>query len=142
MPRRCSDIGAATADFVLAVPLLFLTILFAIQAGVWFHATHVAQAAATRALDAARVEDGSATDGQAAGAQAISALGGRVLLQPSVVVTRTATQARVQITGRAATVVPGARWTVRVTAAAPVERFVVDSGQPPPVTAAATVTRR
>jgi Flp pilus assembly protein TadG len=116
--------GGATVEFVLAVPLLLLIIMFTIQAGVWMHATHIAQAAATRGLDAARADGGSASQGRAAVSDTLTALGNTVLHDPSVQVARTATQARVQITGTAATVVPGVRWPVRATAAGPVERFV------------------
>ena len=47
------DAGAATAELVIAMPLLLLIVMFVIQAGVWFHATHIAQAAATRAASTA-----------------------------------------------------------------------------------------
>jgi Flp pilus assembly protein TadG len=120
------DRGAATAEFVLAVPLLMLMILFVPQAAVWYHATHVAQAAANRALDAAAANGGSAAQGETVGAQTLAALGSGVLHDPHVGVTRTATDVRVNITGTAETVVPGIHWTVHATAAGPVERFVPD----------------
>lgn len=121
------DRGGATVEFVLAVPLLLLMVLFVIQAGVWMHATHIAQAAAVRALDTARVEGGSTLQGEKAGGDTLTALGSTVLRDPSVSVTRTATQAHVEITGTAAMVVPGVRWPVRATASGPVERFVPEA---------------
>ena len=123
---RGGDRGGATVEFVIAVPVLMLMILFIIQAAVWMHATHAAQAAANRALDAAAAYGASATQGQTAGDQTLAALGGGVLKDPQVTVTRTATDVRVDITGTAVTIVPGIRWTVHVSAAGPVERFVPD----------------
>jgi Flp pilus assembly protein TadG len=123
---RGGDQGGATVEFVIAVPVLMLMILFIVQAAVWMHATHVAQAAATRALDAAAADGASAAQGQAAGQQTLAAIGSGVLKDPRVTVIRTATDVRVEVVGTAATVVPGVRWTVRATAAGPVERFVPD----------------
>ncbi len=123
---RGGDRGGATVEFVIAVPVLMLMILFIIQAAVWMHATHVAQAAANRTLDAAAAYNASAAQGQTAGDQTLAALGSGVLKDPHVTVTRTATDVRVDITGTAETIVPGIRWTVHVSAAGPVERFVPD----------------
>ncbi|WP_433530270.1 TadE family protein [Micromonospora sp. CA-263727] len=125
------DAGAATAELVIAMPLLLLMVMFVIQAGVFMHATHVAQSAATRAANTAAGYDSSAAAGRDAGGQTLAAIGGGVLKDPSVSVTRTATEVRVEIVGKAATVVPGVRWTVRATVVRPAERFVPDSGAAP-----------
>src|SRR5262249_31896628 len=85
------DRGGATVEFVIAVPVLMLMVLFIIQAAVWMHATHVAQAAANRALDAAAAYGASAAQGQTAGDQTLAALGGGGLKDPHGTVTRTAT---------------------------------------------------
>jgi Flp pilus assembly protein TadG len=122
------DGGAATAEFVIAVPLLMLMLLFVPQAAVWYHATHVAQAAANRALDAAAANGGSAAQGQTAGKETLTALGSGVLHDTHITVTRTATAVLVNIEGAAETVVPGVHWRVHATAARPVERFVPELG--------------
>jgi Flp pilus assembly protein TadG len=122
------DAGSATAELVIAMPLLLLIVMFVIQAGVWMHATHVAQAAATRAANAAAAYHSSAAAGQSAGNETLAAIGSGVLKNPSVSVTRTATEVRVEIVGTAATVVPGITWTVRAVVVRPVERFVPDPG--------------
>jgi Flp pilus assembly protein TadG len=106
------------------MPLLLLIIMFVIQAGVWVHATHVAQAAATRAANAAAAYQASVAAGQSAGHDTLAAIGSGVLKNPTVTVTRTATEVRVETVGTAETVVPGIRWTVRAVVARPVERFV------------------
>ncbi|TCB91636.1 pilus assembly protein [Micromonospora zingiberis] len=118
------DSGAATAELAIAMPLLLLMVMFVIQAGVFMHATHVAQSAATRAANTAAGYDSSAAAGRDAGGQTLAAIGNGVLKDPSVSVTRTATEVRVEIVGQAATVVPGVRWTVRATVVRPTERFV------------------
>ncbi|GAA4466326.1 hypothetical protein GCM10023170_077020 [Phytohabitans houttuyneae] len=121
------DSGTATAELVIAMPLLLLIVMFVFQAGVAWHATHVAQAAATRAANAAAAYQSSAAAGHDAGGQTLAAIGDGVLKNPSVSVTRTATEVRVEIVGTAATVVPGINWTVRAVVVRPVERFVPDT---------------
>ncbi|BCJ62998.1 TadE/TadG family type IV pilus assembly protein [Polymorphospora rubra] len=125
------DAGAATAELAVAMPLLLLLVMLVIQAGLWMHATHVAQSAATRAANAAAGYQSSAAAGRDAGEQTLTAIGDGVLKDPSVSVTRTATEVRAEITGTAATVVPGVRWTVRAIAVRPTERFVPDSEATP-----------
>jgi hypothetical protein len=92
------------------------------------HATHVAQAAATRAASAAAAYQSSAAAGHNPGDETLAAIGSGVLKNPTVSVTRTATEVRVEIVGTAATVVPGVAWTVRAVVVRPVERFVPDPG--------------
>lgn len=118
------DAGGASVELVIAVPLLLLLLMFIVQATVWMHGTNVAQAAATRALDAGRAYNGSATAGQQAGEQTLTAIGSGVLPRRHVTVTRTTTTVQVEVDATAATIVPGIHWTVRATAAGPVERFV------------------
>ncbi len=118
------DAGGATAELVVAMPLLLLIVMFVVQAGVWMHATHVAQAAATRAANTAAAYGSSATVGQSTGTQTLAAIGDGVLTDPTVSVTRTATEVRVEVAGTAETVVPGVRWTARAIVVRPVERFV------------------
>jgi Flp pilus assembly protein TadG len=105
------------------MPLLLLIVMFVIQAGVWMHAGHIAQAAATQAASTAAAYQSSAGAGQSAGNDTLAAIGSGVLKGPSVSVTRTATEVRVQISGTAATVVPGVRWRVGAVVVRPVERW-------------------
>ncbi|GIF04649.1 TadE family protein [Actinoplanes siamensis] len=122
------DEGAATAELTVGMPLLLFMIMMIFQAGVWMHATHVAQAAASRAANTAAAYQSSAGAGQGAGSDALTAIGSGVLRNPSVSVTRTATEVRVEVRGRAATVVPGMSWGVRAVVVRPVERWVTDPG--------------
>jgi Flp pilus assembly protein TadG len=114
--------GAGAAEIVIVTPLLLLLILAVIQFALAEQAEHVAQAAATQALAAARVQGGSTTAGQAQADAVLAQLGGS-LASPSVTVTRTATQATVTVTGTAATLIPGVRLHVHATVTGPVEEF-------------------
>jgi Flp pilus assembly protein TadG len=121
------DAGGATTELVIVMPLVLLIVMFVIQAGVWMHATHVAQAAATRAANGAAAYESSAATGRDIGSQTLAAIGDGVLKNPQVSVTRTATEVRVEIVGTAATVVPGVTWAVRAVVVRPVERFAPDT---------------
>jgi len=127
---RRRDTGGASIQLVLAVPALMLCLLFVVQAAVWWHATHVAQSAASRAADTARVDGGTAAAGESTGRDTVAALGDTVLRDPTVDVTRTATETRAEVRGVAMTVIPGIRWRVRATAVAPTERFTQPGAQP------------
>ncbi|GAB1641513.1 TadE family protein [Krasilnikovia sp. MM14-A1259] len=120
------DAGAATAELVIAMPLLLFIVMTVIQAGVWMHATHVAQAAATRAASTAAAYQSSAGAGHGAGSDTLAAIGSGVLKNPSVSVSRTATEVRVEIHGKAATVVPGMGWSVKAVVVRPVERWTAN----------------
>jgi len=129
--RRRTDRGSASVQLVIAVPALMLCLLFIVQAAVWWHATHIAQAAATRAADAARVDGGSAAAGERAGRRTATVLGADVLRDPHVTVARQEDQTRAEVRGVALAVAPGARWPVRAVAVAPTERFLPPPDAPP-----------
>jgi Flp pilus assembly protein TadG len=116
------DAGAGAVEFVIVTPLLMLLVLGVIQFALAEQAQHVAQAAATQALAAARVQDGTAAAGQAQAAAVLSQLGGS-LTGPAVTVTRTATQARVTVTGGVESLIPGVRLHVRATVTGPAEEW-------------------
>ena len=120
LPRR--DAGAGAVELVIVTPLLMLLVLGVIQFALAEQAQHVAQAAATQALAAARVQDGTAAAGQAQAATVLSQLGGS-LTGPAVTVTRTATQARVTVTGGVESLIPGVRLHVRATVTGPAEEW-------------------
>jgi hypothetical protein len=84
------DAGGATVEAMFATILLLTVVMFAIQAAVAWHATHIAQAAATRAATAAAGYQSSASAGDTAGRQTLAALGNGVLKNPTVSVTRSA----------------------------------------------------
>ena len=120
--------GLATVEFVVVFPLLFLCILAVVQFGMWAHAAHVATAAAQEGARAARAEDGSAAAGQARALALVSAAGSAVLVGPQAAASRGADEVRVEVTGHAASVLPGVSLPVRAVAAGPVERYRPEGG--------------
>lgn len=121
------DRGEVTVELVIATPLLLLTLLAIIQFAVWSHATHVAQAAASQALAAARTQDGTAGAGHAAGQRLLDDLAAGPLRDPSLAVSRGAAAVSVSIRGEAAPVLPGVHLHVHAEAAGEIERFVPDA---------------
>jgi hypothetical protein len=115
------------AEIALAAPLLMLILLTIVQFALWSHATHMAQAAAAEGLAAARIDTGSAADGEASALTTIARLGDGSIREVAVHASRNQDQASVQVTGVAATVIPFLRLPVHAEAAGPVERFIPDT---------------
>jgi Flp pilus assembly protein TadG len=115
--------GAGTVELVIATPLLLLMILLIAQFALYMHATHIAQAAASEALSAARVSGGSTAAGNTEGQRILAQLGSGPLHGTSVDVQRGSTQASVTITGTATSVIPFMAFTVHAEAVGPVEKF-------------------
>ncbi|UGQ13590.1 pilus assembly protein [Yinghuangia sp. ASG 101] len=115
--------GAVSVQLVVLVPALMLIILTIVQYAFVQHAHHIAQSAASRALAAARVQTGTAADGDARARQVLAAISGDVLTDPKITVTWTADRVRVEITGTVIAVVPGTTLRVRAVAAGPVDRW-------------------
>jgi Flp pilus assembly protein TadG len=122
--RLRGDRGAVTVELVIATPLLLLILLAIVQFALWSHATHIAQAAASQGLAAARVQNGTAAAGSASAQQMLDQLAQGPLTDASVSADRTATSASVRISGTATSVIPFLTLPVHAEAAGPVERFV------------------
>ncbi len=122
--QQWGDHGAVATQTVIATPLLLLLLLLIVQFAVAWHAQHIAQAAASRALAAARAQGGSGATGRAQAQATLAALGHSVLLDPQVTVARTDRKATVEIRGRVEEVVPGLDLKVAAHAAGAVERWV------------------
>ncbi|MFI1956001.1 TadE/TadG family type IV pilus assembly protein [Streptomyces xinghaiensis] len=127
-PSPGGDRGAASTQLVLVVPALLLLALLAVQFALAWHARHIAQYAAQRALAAARVEDGSAADGRTQARRSLTALGSRVLTAPSVTVDRTTARTTVRVDGAVLAVVPGLDLRASGTASGPTERITAPTG--------------
>jgi hypothetical protein len=113
MHRLRNEQGEATTELVLVTPVLLLLIGFIIQFAVWYHASHVAQAAAQEGVRAARAFGGSAEAGPT------------IVRRPEVSAFRDAQSAHVEVRGFAPSVVPGMRLGVNAEAQSPTERFAV-----------------
>jgi Flp pilus assembly protein TadG len=118
-----TDRGSATVETVLAVPLIMLLLLIIVQLALAVHAQHIAQTAASRGLAAARAQDATAAMGEARATTSLRVLGGRVLTNPIVHVSRGAKNVTVRVRGDVLMVVPGLHLTVTGHADGPRERW-------------------
>ena len=119
---REDERGEAT-EAVLVTPVLLFLVMLVFQFGLWYHAEHVAQAAAQEGVRTARLEGGSADDGQRRATDFLSRAGATVVGDPVVSVTRNDETAVVEIRGQSVAVVPGMRIPIRARSESPVERY-------------------
>jgi Flp pilus assembly protein TadG len=120
---RDDERGAGTAELVIATPLLLLLVLTIAQFALYLHATHIAQAAASEALSAARVSGGTAAAGTMEGNRILAQLGDGPLRGTQVDVQRDGSQTSVRITGTVTNVIPFMTLTVHAEAVGPIEKF-------------------
>lgn len=129
--RRLDESGGATTQLVITVPAVLVLSLLSVQFALAWHAQHLAQFTAQRALAAARVKDATAADGRAEARHRLDGLAGRVFTSPTVRVHRSASRASVHVEGRVLPVLPGLRLPASGAAAGPVERLTTPTGTPP-----------
>lgn len=119
--------GSSAIELVLLAPMVFLLTFLPIQAGLIIQARHVVTAAAQEGARAARTVDLDAGQAQAAGAQRATdftaTLGGNMVHDTTVTVSRGPEQVSVVVTGNALAILPGFTLAVRGTSVSPVERF-------------------
>jgi Flp pilus assembly protein TadG len=129
VPTR-DQAGAATAELVVATPLLLLLVLGVIQFALWQHAEHVVTAAAQEGVRAARLQGGTAAGGQVEAESFLAQLGSHLVTDPRVIAQRDGAQARVEVDGRVEAVIPFLHLPVRAVSAGPVEAFQPATGGP------------
>jgi hypothetical protein len=112
------EVAANTAVFGAVILLLFI----ALQFGLWFYGREVAAAAAQHAVDAARVENGSADAGAAKAKEYLDQVGG--LREPTVNVERGEESVTAQVHGHPIAIVGFLDPAIDVKITAPVERVV------------------
>ena len=120
-------------EIAILAPALLVLVITIVQAGLWFHARNLAQAAAQEGATAAASYTATTTAGLARARAFLSEQAGDSLTATTVSTAgSTATLVRVEVTGRALSVLPGVPgMTVTQTATAPLERFTVPSGGAP-----------
>ena len=129
-PDRQQD-GSVSAELVIVTPLLMLLVLVVVQFALWQHAQHIAEAAAQRGAQTARLEAGTDTEGAAVAQSATSQLGANLIVGPRVTVSRSAGTVHVVVSGTAEAVVPFLSLPVRAMADGPVERFTTPGAGTP-----------
>lgn len=120
--RARTDEGSATLNLVVVFPVFLFLLLTIVQAGLYFHARHVALAAAQEGLRAARLYDGTAAGGQERASAFLTSVG-TSLTGEHVLASRDGLTARVEVKGAALTLLPGLTLHVDEVASGPVERF-------------------
>lgn len=123
MRRTRDERGAATAELVVATPALLFVLLVVVHVGLWFHASHVASAAAQEGARVARNEGGTPTAGEAAAESLLAELGSNLVIGGDAVVSAAGSDVRAVVTGHAPEVVPFVRLPIRAVSEGPVERF-------------------
>jgi Flp pilus assembly protein TadG len=120
-----------SAELVIVTPLLMLLFLLVVQFALWQHAVHIAEAAAQRGAQSARLQGGTNAQGYADAQSATSQLGANLLVNPMVTVTRAGDVVRVEVSGTAEPVVPFLSLPVTAVVNGPVERFTVPGAAAP-----------
>lgn len=128
MRQAGEERGIATTEAVLVTPALLFLVMLMIQFGLWFHAQHVAQAAAEEGARAARALHGSADVGRLQAEAFLDQAGATVIDSRSVTATRTDDAVAVEVEGQSTNVIPGFVLPVSATAISPVERFREEVG--------------
>lgn len=103
--------------------MVFVMVLGVVQVGVWAHAQHRVQAVASQTLASARALNGSTALAHQRAEQAQEQLGGAMLRQVEVDVTREPDQARVLVRAQAVSVVPGSTLPVSTQVSGPIEHL-------------------
>lgn len=115
----------ATLALVLVLPAVVFLVSTVAQFVVYYHASHLATAAAQEGVRAAQLADGSEADARAQAQDFIAQAGARLVLDPQVVVTRdpVAQVARVVVRGHAPQLVPFLPTVLKAEAGGPLESF-------------------
>jgi Flp pilus assembly protein TadG len=122
--------GAASAELVIATPLLLLLIMGVIQFALWQHATHVAGAVAQQGLAVGRLQGETAAAGQSEAQSVLDQLGSGVLIDSNIIATRTGTTTTVVVTGHAESIVGLFSLPVKATATGPTEIYHANAQAP------------
>jgi Flp pilus assembly protein TadG len=138
--RIRSESGAATAEVVVLFPILMVVLLFSVQFGLWYHASHVALTAAQEGARAGRQDpradpNGPNPDqrGVEAGAERVARnflgrLGAGIVVSPDVKATTNGDKVRVVVNGDVTSVmfIPGLTFPVHAVSEGPIEKFRPD----------------
>jgi Flp pilus assembly protein TadG len=127
VPHVRDERGDETIEAVLVTPVLLLAIMVVIQFGLWYHASHVAEAAAQQGAGVARLEGATAADGRTNAQQFMVDAAAALVEHVSVTSTRDNQTARVVVDGTVHSIVPGLNLHVHGEATSPIERFRPDT---------------
>lgn len=131
--RRTSDGGASAIEMSIVAPALLLLVFTAVQVALWLYGRNVALQSAREGVSYLRLVIPGATPSSALAAAEVTAVNyaSQVGRDSVAGATATATSAggrrvRIEVTGRAVSLVPGLNLTVRGAAEGQIEQFEVD----------------
>lgn len=120
---RRLDRGSATLEIAVLAPVLLGVVFTIIQVGLWSYARSLALGAAQEGVAAGRAHGASPEAGRLRAERFLAASAGDSLLGTDIRATRSPTSVRVEVSGRALSVLPGVPGLpVRQSAEGPVER--------------------
>ena len=116
--------GSATIEIAVLAPVLLLLVFTIVQVGLWSYARSLALAAAQEGVTAGRAHGAPADAGRSRAVSFLDAAAGDSLVDRDVRADRAAGVLRIEVTGRALSVLPGVPGLpVRQRAEGPLERF-------------------
>jgi Flp pilus assembly protein TadG len=121
---RRDERGYGIIEMVITIPAMITLVMFVVQFALIWHARHVAQAAAEEGLRTGRAYQATPAQGKARAENYLKALGGKLISDPSVGTTPTATTLTVTVEGKVISLVPFAAFHLHEQASGPIERFV------------------
>jgi Flp pilus assembly protein TadG len=122
MPR--GDRGSVTVEITVLAPALLLVVFSIVQVGLWSYARSLALGAAQEGVAAGRAYGASAEVGRARAEQFLVTSAGDSLTGGAVAVRESASVLRIEVSGRALSVLPGVPGLpVRQRAEGPLERY-------------------
>jgi Flp pilus assembly protein TadG len=136
-PRRLGGDQGATTELVIAAPAFLFMIMLIVQAGLYFHASNVASAAAQEGARAATVQGGSTPEGEDVAGEFVETLAPRLLDDVDIHGQPVDNGDLVRMTVRADVVevfkIPGVNvdFTVQETSEGVIERFRPATEAPP-----------
>jgi hypothetical protein len=125
MPQIRRDRGSATSELVILTPILILLILLVVQMSIYFHASHVASAAAAEGATAGAGVSPDEGRAEIVAAEFVQQLGGEVSQPPHASIESEMMRVRVSLTIPA--IVPFFTDEVVRQAVEPLEEVVVEA---------------
>lgn len=110
-------------EAVLVVPVIMLILFTVIQFALWAHASQVAQLAASEGDRAARSFDGGEAAGVSRAQAVLRGPGSDVESSSAVFALLPGDQARITVSGRALSILPGLSLPVSATLVGPIQEF-------------------
>lgn len=123
MRRPGRQQGSITVELAVLMPVLLATLFGGIQAGVVFHARHIAIAAAQEGAREAAAYQANLPDGISTATTVAADWSGNTLTGINVTGRRNTTRVSITVQGTAVSLLPGTSWPIEQTATLPVERL-------------------